>query len=269
MMWNIMQNELFKIRKQKTLYVVAFIMLALVVVRVLSLSAEEGISLNGQSLPMVVVCMDITQYMPLFIVIFIANVFTEDYSAGTLKLSIIRPVTRLELLLGKFFAIAVLTLSINMFILISAYVIGTITGGWGSCFVIPSFLLESAGYSSQGEITVATITGILMTISSVILETFVQLGFAAVILLLALCINSIVGVIGIGLFIYAIFLVAMQILAKHNPIYLISSTYDICLLPLGILEINSVIIKLITAVAYLAVFLLASCTLFKKKELVA
>ena len=130
-------------------------------------------------------------------------------------------------------------------------------------------MLEAIGYSSQGAITFTTLTGILMTISSVILETFVQLGFAAVILLLALCINSIVGVIGIGLFIYAIFLVAMQILAKHNPIFLISSTYDICLLPLGILDINNVIVKLITAIAYMFVFFLVSWVIFKKKELVA
>lgn len=269
MIQSAMKNEFLKSKRQKKIYVSIFIMLILVVVRVLSNALEDGIVVNGQTLPFVVIVMDITQYVPFFIIILMSDILTEDYRAGTLKLSLMRPITRFEILLAKFLSLSAFVLIINLAIIIGAYIVGTIYAGWGSDFHLPARLMDEFGYTTGNDIVMSTANGILATLGATIIETLAQLGFAAIILFVGICFNSLTSVVGIGIFLYAVFMITMKALFKYSPIYLISSTYDICIAPLGVMSTSSIVLRFVSIFAYIIIFFAAGTVLFRRKDLLA
>ncbi|TNJ63070.1 response regulator [Paenibacillus hemerocallicola] len=85
---------------------------------------------NGQSLPLTLLN-SMAQFMTVFIPIYVADLITGEVKTGTLKLSLLRPVRRIEWLNAKLVSLFVFMTVLLVFSITAEYAIGTLAFGWG------------------------------------------------------------------------------------------------------------------------------------------
>jgi len=131
----LMENELYKLFRTKKLYVFAAVILVVVL---LNLSGYEPGSettiwtfTGGQSAPLAMIQI-LSQFMVIFIPIYIGDSLTNEYRQGTLKLSLLRPVARSQLLKAKTASLFVFVCVMVIFFNAAAYAVGTYYLGWGN-----------------------------------------------------------------------------------------------------------------------------------------
>ena len=133
----LLKNELYKLFRTKKLYIFMGIDLFFLAFNLLGYQPGNNNTIwtftYGQSAPMALT--DIfTLFMSFFIPIFIADSFAGEYRQGTLKLSLLHPVSRLCLLKAKLGSLLVLLLILTVFFVTAAYAIGVFHLGWGDGF---------------------------------------------------------------------------------------------------------------------------------------
>lgn len=134
-MIRLIRNELYKTFRLKKLYI---FMAILVVHAWLTVhfyhEGGEVMSVivlpNGQSLPLTLIY-SMAQFMTVFIPIYAADMITGEYKTGTLKLSLLRPVRRIEWLNAKIASLFVFITVLVAFSIAAEYAIGTLAFGWG------------------------------------------------------------------------------------------------------------------------------------------
>ncbi|WP_055108623.1 ABC transporter permease [Paenibacillus ihumii] len=134
MMLRLIQNELYKMVRLKKLYIFMAILAVHAWLTVYFYNAGgEWKSVivvpNGQSLPLTLLN-SMAQFMIVFIPIYVADMITSEVNNGTLKLSLLCPVRRIEWLCAKIvslFAFLVVLLACSI---AAEYVIGTLAFGW-------------------------------------------------------------------------------------------------------------------------------------------
>lgn len=85
---------------------------------------------NGQSLPLTLLN-SMAQFMIVFIPIYVADLITGEVKNGTLKMSLLRPVRRIEWLNAKIVSLFVFMTVLLGFSIAAEYTIGTLAFGWG------------------------------------------------------------------------------------------------------------------------------------------
>ncbi len=118
-----------------------------------------------------------TNIIPLFIIIMMSGMLTEEYVGGTLKLSLLHPVTRSRLLTAKICALAVPILIFLVFTLLAGYGLGTAFFGWGDRFIYQ-------------DLVYTTREGIIFTVSSYLISFLPTLAFSALVMLISLQFTS-------------------------------------------------------------------------------
>ena len=71
---------------------------------------------NGQSFPLTLFGGVMSTILPIFVVILIANMVTDEYTDGSLKLPLLRQVSRNELLIGKLVSLTVVMILMMLFL---------------------------------------------------------------------------------------------------------------------------------------------------------
>lgn len=145
----------------------------------------SAIDLNGQSLAFQVLNGS-TELMILFMAVLAADLIADEIRSGTLTLTLVRPVSRIELLNAKvasFFLLVAVGLG---YLVISSYIVGTLALGWGEQFV-----LEGAAYSS-GQ-------GIWLTVRSFLLMLLPNLGFGMIVIFIGIVASNLGVTIGLSL----------------------------------------------------------------------
>lgn len=136
----LLQNELAKLFKTKKLYVFFFIFLATTSITVYYFNSDDTAiktvieTANAQSLPLALKN-SVALFFSIFMAIYIADIVTDEYKNGTLKLSLLRPVSRVKLLHSKMLAVLMLNMIMAVFFILSAYAIGITAFGWGAVTV--------------------------------------------------------------------------------------------------------------------------------------
>lgn len=135
MMMKLLKNELYKLFKTKKLYVFAAIILAVLLLNLNNYQPGSERTIwtftYGQSTPLTLINI-LSQFMVIFIPIFIGDSITNEYRQGTLKLSLMRPVTRSQLLKAKVASLFVFICVMAIFFIAASYAIGTHYLGWGN-----------------------------------------------------------------------------------------------------------------------------------------
>lgn len=131
----LLKNELYKLFKMKKVYIFIVVMLGITLLNLYDYQpggAETTVweFHFGQSVPLAMIQI-FTQFMIIFIPIVAADSISNDYRNGTLKLSLLRPVTRVQLLQAKIMTLFVFIAVSTIFFLILAYALGTYFIGWG------------------------------------------------------------------------------------------------------------------------------------------
>lgn len=109
-MLSLVKNELIKLFAGKKIYVFMLaIVLANSLIGVESLVGAIDIPVNGQNVPILMLPTIVNILLPLFVIVLVAGMITDEYANGTLKLSLIHPVSRTSLLTAKLLALGVIS----------------------------------------------------------------------------------------------------------------------------------------------------------------
>lgn len=220
-MHKLIQNEIHKLFAQKKMLVFFAILLAMSLMMGFVIYSMQNspnpetkmnnTPLSGQLFPIMNLS-GLIQMFAIFAIVMIAEMITEEYTTGTLKLSLLHPVTRGRLITAKVLALWIATIILLIFTLIALYIIGTAFFGWGNQFI---FLDKTY---SMG-------TGFLLTFAAYLLTSLPVMSFGLVVLFASLFLNGSGAVIGLGLGFFFAQTITSQISPKIAP-YLIASYND-------------------------------------------
>ncbi|MDV4151349.1 ABC transporter permease [Clostridium sp. AL.422] len=248
-MSKLIYNEIYKVFQLKKIYIIMLVALAVEILVVLQSKfngVTSGVSINGQKFPLLL--LDNFSYLfVIFVAVFIADSWVDEYRTGTLKLSLLRPVNRIAFLSAKVASFLFCSGFIVGFVLTSAYAIGTLSLGWG----------ENAG-----------IYLLLLTLKSGAVTLLPVLGFGLLISFIAILTDNMVVTIGgtLGIMIFSQMLEASEALRDYSIIYLMRSFYK----NLFVQYIQeAVIMNIVVITAYIIIFYVGCVLAFYKKDVIS
>lgn len=192
-MLNLVKNEFIKLLANKKIYVFMLVLIGVNLLPLLeSLTGAIGdIPINGQTIPLYMLTTYVNILLPIFLIVFTADMVTEDYATGTLKLSLIHPVSRTKLLTAKVLTLTVLTFFMLIIGMVVGAAVGTIIFGWGEKFIYEDAVNEIIYNFS-------TVNGLLITLGSYLVSILPLIAFSLIIMLLALQFTSSGAVVGVS-----------------------------------------------------------------------
>ena len=155
-MWTLLQIELFKIfRKPRTYLAFAAITVLILTIQLgLKLDGEsyvdflmsglrQSFDFNGKILNGYLVCYVILQllliHVPLLIALISADMISGEANMGTLRLMLTRPFSRSEIVMAKFFAAAIYTLLLLVWMALLALLLSIWLFGTGDLFLTKTY----------------------------------------------------------------------------------------------------------------------------------
>lgn len=255
-MIHLIRGELFKAVRLKKMYFFMCIIAGIEIIQVLQLKWKgangTSIDLNGQSLAFQLLNSS-PQIMIIFIAVLIADMIVDDYRNGTLKLSLLRPVSRVELLNAKVASFILLVAALLVFLVVTSYMIGTLAFGWGD-------------HAAWDGITYTTDEGIWLTLQSALLALLPSLGFGMIVIFIALLSTSMGVTIGLplGLMVLSPYVEAIQQVKDYFIVYQMHFFHlHVMNNPVSLESIK----ELISIMVYFGLFYLGSVMIMKKKDI--
>lgn len=255
-MLNIIKNELFKILASRKLYI--FIIIVTLITGGASILFKSnkvplGFEISAHNFPVMALVLIVTPFIPLFLIVLVAAMFTEEYTNGTLKLSLLRPISRGKLLMGKVAALLITIIALQLFIMFLAYIIGFVVFPGGEVFVF-----------EKSTFTIAE--GIFRTIGSYLFTVLPLFSFSMLILLLVINFNSSGGAVGAGM---GLFVLLDMISGNFQQIqsYVINTYFRYFQFFFVEVEIEKVLISFAIIMLYALLPYMISRHIFKKKDI--
>ncbi|MBV7276489.1 ABC transporter permease subunit [Clostridium sp. PL3] len=267
-MINILVNEVYKLLSRKKIYIFMVILFLLVLIMTIStvmtnkafgtggLGNNQTITpmqTNGQSFPVTLLDSIISFTLPIMVVILVADIVTGEYAEGSLKLPLLRQVSRKQLLLAKVGALLISIMILLFFIMILGYVFGVAILGWGDKFLLKEIILSST-------------YGILFTLFIYSSSIFPLLSFGMIILLFSIILSNEGSVISTGVGIFITLTIVNEMFYRVSP-YLLNHYFNVYDLINSGSEIEKMITAILVIFLYGIVFYFASLISFKKKDI--
>lgn len=245
-MFKVLKNEIIKMFSQKKFYVMAAILIGSIIIMALTKDSK----INAKNFVFETFTGTIIKpILPAFMIILIAEIITEDYVHGTMKFSLMTPIKRSELIIGKLLFIDLCAFIFLTLSFIVSYIVCAITFSSGIRIdFIKYFIFNIKAYAS------------------IILPLF---SFCTLISLIGMCVNNSGVTIGIGLG-----LQFMTIIIEHsikNGVYFLSGggmyIYDY-VRSSG--QLNNISIPMVSVCAciYILIFLLLNIFVIERKDMV-
>lgn len=154
-MWTILKIELFKIFKRPRTYISFVAISAIVFLIQLALyldgdtyvsfmlqSINETFDVNGNIMNGYLICYVVLQllliHVPLLIILVGADMTAGEANMGTLRLITSRPISRFQLMMGKFFATAIYTLILLIWMAFLSLLVSVLVFGTGDMLIFKS-----------------------------------------------------------------------------------------------------------------------------------
>ena len=188
--------------------------------------------------------------MCVFIALFVAEFIAGEYRNGTLKLVLLRPISRTSLLQAKIISLFTFISVMIAFTVISAYITGTLAFGWG----------EQTISSSLAEVGI--------TLQSALAMLLPALGFGVIVIFVSLLTVNVGATIGgaLGTMILSQLLENIENVRQYSIILLMKS------FPQSFIDdfsIPNILTGAAIIVAYLVIFYLGSLFLLRKKDVLS
>jgi ABC-2 type transport system permease protein len=212
MMTGLIKNELIKLSHNRKVYAFMVALLIINIIPVLMTLVVRIRTLDGQSYPSTLFGFTVSWVIPLFLIAIIAEMITEEYTAGTLSLSLVHPVSRLQLFTGKAVTLLLLILVALIYALLLGYGIGTVFFGCGN-----EFFMRGIAYSSW--------EGVQFTVGTYLLAAIPLWSFSLLVMFLAMVMSSGASVVGIAAGILLVFTMLDLLAAEISP-YLITTYFS-------------------------------------------
>jgi len=249
-MGGLIRNELYKVLRLKKLYLLMLVALTIEIVAALQGkfggASPELRQPDDQGFPSL-----LFEHLPFLFVllatVFMADSWVEEYRSGSLKLSLLRPVSRIAFLNAKVISFFVCAAALMGFALVSAYVVGIIVFGW-------------EGHTAVDELGLIVKSG-----AATLLPV---LGFGLLVLFIAVLTGNMVVTVGCS----AGMLFASQLLEVSSGLRDYSIIYMLQVWPKNLIlhyEGRQVIRNLVVIAAYIGVFYTGSVHLFRTKDVLA
>ncbi|WP_366922946.1 ABC transporter permease [Metallumcola ferriviriculae] len=209
-MYNLIKNEVIKIFAGKRMLV--FMIITLVFSLLPKLEAVLGeipLEITGQNMPLYMLNSMTNLILPIFLIITVADMITGEYAGGTLKLSLLHPVSRTKLLTAKLISLVIPMVFLLAFAQMTGHLLGTIFFGWGEQLTFH-------------DVSLSTGKGLLVTAGAHLVSIIPLLTFSAVILLLALQFTNTGAAVGISIGLLMTLSVLGQLAVNLRPYLLIS-----------------------------------------------
>jgi ABC-2 type transport system permease protein len=263
---NLIKNEVFKVFRLKKLYIFMAIIIVLEVINGIYYIATKNnpgkigqdignmlASFNGQSFP-VLMLQGMGQFVIIFMAILLADIISDEYKNGTLKLSLLRPVTRVELLFSKIISLLVSLIVLLGFILIVSYIIGTLFCGWGDKTVV-------------NGVNFTTAAGIILTLKAYLITILPYFAFGMIIVFTSILFTSMGATIGVSLGVMIVLGILENIKQVHN--YSILHQFNIYSNFVKDFKWSNMLIGIANVAVYLVVFYIGSMLVLKKKDILS
>lgn len=231
-MFSVFSNELYKIFHSKRIYVFSIICIAF--------AGLMFIGEMNENIAEILVKDVLMGLLPIFFAIILAESFTEEYKAGTLKLTLIQPISRSKYLIGKILALV----PVGLFLIILNQVLG---------MAVEFIKSGNMGLIAEGS------SELFINAS---LSMIPILAFSMIILLLSIKLNSSGAVIGGCFGLMMIFQLSGFFASKYNlQEYIITNHFKM------FFERQNLANEMMVVAAYFIVFLTLSLIIFNKKDI--
>ncbi|WP_070119342.1 ABC transporter permease subunit [Bacillus marinisedimentorum] len=255
MLARLIKNELLKIALNKKLYVFMVVMALFTFLPAFEkLIGQVPFDLTGQNLPMYMLTTHVMILLPLFAIIIITDMITDEYVSGTLKLSLLHPVSRASLLTAKIISLFISLLFLLLYAAFFAYLLGSIIWGFGD-----SLVFDGVEY--------ATLDGIIKTVGSYIVSAFPLTAFGTFIMLAALLLSSNGGALGVSVGFLIFLNLAGELFPFLRPYLLVDYFRGLAKYLFFTEEYNQAVIGIFIIVIYGIATYIISLIYFKKKDL--
>ena len=188
-MSGLLKNEILKLINNKKLYALLVLILAINLFPILITASVGMRTTNGQGFPLTMYGLLATFIMPVFLMILIAEMITDELSCGTMALSMVHPVTRFQILTAKVIHLFCFIIIIMLFALILSYGLGTVIFGWGAEFM-------------DSGIIYSTSQGLVLTIGSYLGSVLPLLSFSLFVTFIAFLLQGSAAVVGVSFGLY-------------------------------------------------------------------
>jgi ABC-type transport system involved in multi-copper enzyme maturation permease subunit len=247
----LVKNECYKVfrRGKFALFLGAVPALQIITVfQVLTRSPDQNAAeLNGQSFPLHMIGSQ-PLIMALFIAVIAADLMAEEYRSGTLKLALLRPVGRSQVMAAKAVALVAAVIALAGFSVMAAYATGTLAFGWGD-------RLLAQGGPIAGSSFAVSVTAAAASIAPCA-------GFGMLVLFIALLTENAGLTIGIAAALY-LFLPLLRIDPDYSIVYLMNTFHWAVIRGASLRE---VLADLGVIAAYMVLFYAAGAFYMKRKD---
>lgn len=212
-MFRAFRNELFKVFSAKRIHTLTLVMLtastvmALILKKLSTLEDAKNVVLNAPSYPITFFTQIGAVIFPLLIVIAVGGLMSDEYRDGTLKLALLAPVTRMELLGAKVATVITANAFILFVTMAGSYGISLALFGWSE-----EFILDGRVFALKD--------GILLVIEFFCTLLIPAAAFGILVLLFSQLINNSGIVVGLssGIYFIQLFLQNMVPELRHHLI---------------------------------------------------
>lgn len=241
-------NEIEKMyKKKKALVVVIISLLVIVMGQLMVIGIKNGFGImpfSGTVFPTTVLSMFVNTILPLFTALVAIDIFSGEFSQNTMKIAMLRPVTRLKLFSAKIAAIAFFVLANLIFVMLLSLVTGLV--------------FNSAN---------TTITGVLQVFWSYIVTLYPVMTLALVIVFLSNVLKNGTAVFFLSIIIFIVFKGLGIAFPRYSGFFITSMLewYDLwSIYPMPAFQI---IREFLIITGYAIMFFTAGYYLFDKKDM--
>lgn len=253
----LVKNEWHKVFRLNKFYLFLVAIVAIQVIQVVQWrvapATPGAMAMNGQSFPLAVL-RGSPLWLALLISVLVADAVADEYTGGTLKLTLLRPVGRATLMTAKALTVSAIVIVAVCAVAVSAYAVGAIAFTWGDGLLYDGTVINES---------VSGLTGLLFTGKAVLASTVAACGFAMLVLFIATVTMNVGATIGVAM----AFFVLSPLIEGHVRQFSIVYTWHT--LPAAVL-LDSAGQQLLTGIgvtaAYIALFYTGSVWLLKRKD---
>lgn len=255
----LIRNELIKIVKQKKIFILAGVILAITLALVfVSFAVEEAppIASGGQEFP-VSLLEGTVNLLPVLLIFMVSDMVAGEYNSGTLKLSLLYPVSRDRLLISKMMAILSMTVFLLAFTLVTGYIVGVLAWGWEEGF---AYLGQEYGAGM----------GVLITLQSYLITVLPVFSLGILFLFLSLLVKTSTAALGLSLVVFLAMSFLSDFLEVARPLLLTSylNIFQFILLREESAELSRMIAPGFSVLVLgTAALVAASLCLFRRKDI--
>ena len=241
-------NEIEKMYRRKKAFVAVFIALLVIVMGQLAVTVIRNgfgiMAANGTVFPTMVLSLFVNIVLPLFTALVAIDMFSGEYSHNTMKITMVRPVSRFKMFSAKIAAIGFFVLVNLLFVMVLS--------------ILTGFLFNSVNTS---------VTGLLQIILSYVLTLFPVMAIELVVVFLSNIFKSGTTVFFISILFFIIFKGLGVAFPKYSSFFITSMLDWYDLWAITPLQIFKLLRTFLIITGYAIMFFTAGYYLFDKKDL--